>query len=97
MCPGVFTGGRGVSRLTCVPEFPSMDARRLLRVLMREPLAYRVLRQNGSHRWLVSDAGYPAFTFAYHDRRTVSGLAVRKVLMRDVGLTEAQALSILGR
>jgi predicted RNA binding protein YcfA (HicA-like mRNA interferase family) len=35
--------------------FPSMRASRLLALLVREPLAYRVVRQRGSHRRLVSD------------------------------------------
>ena len=48
-------------------RFPSVKARRLLAVLMREPLAYRVVRQSGSHRRLVSDR-YPPITFASHDR-----------------------------
>jgi predicted RNA binding protein YcfA (HicA-like mRNA interferase family) len=85
-----------MSRVTCVPEFPSMDANMLLRILMREPLAYRIVRQKGSHRRLVSANGYRTFTFAYHSR-TVRGFRVREVLVDEVGLTEDEALAILRR
>ena len=93
----LFNPGTGVSRLGCVPEFPSMSASALLRVLMREPLSYRVVRRKGSHRWLVSAHAYPSFSFAFHDRQELSGGVVRKVLVRDVGLTREQALAILRR
>lgn len=35
-------------------DFPSMKAKALLAVLMREPLGYRVTRQRGSHRTLCA-------------------------------------------
>jgi hypothetical protein len=35
-----------------VDDFPSLKARRLLAILMREPLNYRVVRRTGSHRTL---------------------------------------------
>lgn len=47
-------------------RFPSMKSRDLLGVLNREPLAYRIDRQKGSHMRLVSDNGYPPLTFASH-------------------------------
>jgi predicted RNA binding protein YcfA (HicA-like mRNA interferase family) len=93
--PGVFTYGPGVSRVDCVPEFPSMDANKLLRILLREPLAYRVVRQKGSHRTLVSANGYPKILYSYH--REVGGSSVRDVLVRQVGLTVDEALAILRR
>jgi predicted RNA binding protein YcfA (HicA-like mRNA interferase family) len=75
--------------------FPSLKARQLLAVLQREPLLYRVERQKGSHRLLVSDAGYPDLRFSFHDRITLAPGAVRKILVDDIGLTPAQARKIL--
>ena len=73
-------------------DFPSMKARDLLSVLMREPLSDD--RQRGSHRRL-SAPGRPSITFAFHDRATVSPGLVRKVLCRDIGLAEVEALKLL--
>ncbi len=97
MCLGLFRRRPAVSRVAYVADFPSMSAGALFRVLTRAPLSYRVVRQTGSHRRLVSSTGYPTFSFAYHDGRTLPGFAVRKVLVRDVGLTEDKALAILRR
>jgi predicted RNA binding protein YcfA (HicA-like mRNA interferase family) len=77
-----------------VDDFPSMKARRLLAILTREPLNYRVVRQTGSHRMLRAP-GRPSFTFAFHDRRELLPREVRKVLVRDVGLAEADARDLL--
>jgi predicted RNA binding protein YcfA (HicA-like mRNA interferase family) len=72
-----------------------MKARQLLAVLMRPPLHYRVVRQVGSHRRLKSAAGYPPLTFAWHDGATVTPGLVRKVLVRQVGLSAQEALQCL--
>jgi predicted RNA binding protein YcfA (HicA-like mRNA interferase family) len=77
-----------------VTDFPSMKARELLAVLTREPLNYEIVRQRGSHRRLQSP-GRPSLTFAFHDRATVGPGLVRKVLCRDVGLSEEEALELL--
>jgi predicted RNA binding protein YcfA (HicA-like mRNA interferase family) len=77
-----------------MPDFPSMKARDLLAVLQREPLSYEIIRQRGSHRRLRAP-GRPPLTFAFHDRATVSPGLVRKVLCRDVGLAEEEALKLL--
>jgi predicted RNA binding protein YcfA (HicA-like mRNA interferase family) len=77
-----------------VDDFPSMKARRLLAILMREPLNYRVVRQSGSHRWLAAP-GRPSFPFAFHDRMELKPREVRKVLVKDVGLVEDDALDLL--
>jgi predicted RNA binding protein YcfA (HicA-like mRNA interferase family) len=77
-----------------VSQFPSMKARRLLALLQREPLGYRVVRQSGSHRRLESPR-YPSLTFAFHDGATVPGGLVRKVLTRDVGLADEEARKLL--
>lgn len=76
-------------------DFPSLKAQRLLAVLMREPLAYEVVRQRGSHRTLESRNGYPKLGFSFHDGVTVPGGAVKKILVKDVGLNQAEARDLL--
>jgi len=71
-----------------------MKARVLLRVLERRPLSYRVIRQTGSHRRLQSPS-YPPLTYAFHAGETIAGGVVRKILVRDVGLSEAKARELL--
>ncbi len=75
-------------------QFPTMKAKRLLAVLEREPLNYRVLRRSGSHRRMEAP-GRPSLTFAFHDKATVPSGLVRKVLVRDVGLAEDEARKLL--
>jgi predicted RNA binding protein YcfA (HicA-like mRNA interferase family) len=77
-----------------VDDFPSMKARRLLAILMREPLNYRIVRQRGSHRTLRA-SGRPQILFAWHDRMELKPREVRKVLMNQVGLAETNALDLL--
>jgi predicted RNA binding protein YcfA (HicA-like mRNA interferase family) len=75
-------------------QFPTMKAKRLLAVLEREPLNYRVSRQSGSHRRMESP-GRPPLTFAFHVKATVpSGLAAR-FSSKDVGLAEDEARKLL--
>jgi predicted RNA binding protein YcfA (HicA-like mRNA interferase family) len=73
-----------------VDDFPSLKARRLLAILCREPLGYRVVRQSGSHRTLRAP-GRPPVLFAFHGH----GRTVRKILCRDVGLEPQQARRLL--
>ncbi len=75
-------------------EFPAVKSRRLLRVLMSSPLNYEEVRRSGSHRRLKA-AGRPTLTWAYHDSRTLSPLEVRRVLVGQVGLAEAEGLKLL--
>lgn len=75
-------------------QFPTMKAKRLLAVLEREPLNYRVSRQSGSHRRMEAP-NRPPLTFAFHDKATVPSGLVRKVLVRDVGLAEDEARKLL--
>lgn len=75
-------------------QFPSMKAKRLLAVLERRPLAYRVTRQAGSHRRMEAP-GRPSLTFAFHDNATVPAGLVRKILVRDIGLAEDEARKLL--
>lgn len=76
-------------------QFPSLKGSELLRLLSRAPLHYRVKRQKGSHRRLVAE-GRPALTLSYHDGATIPPGVVRKILVRDVGLTESEALDLVG-
>jgi len=71
-----------------------MKTRRLLAVLEREPLNYRVSRQSGSHRRMEAP-GRPPLTFAFHDKATIPSGLVRKVLVKDVGLAEDEARKLL--
>jgi len=74
--------------------FPSLKGRALLAVLRRPPLAYEVERQRGSHRRLVSPT-YPPLVLSFHDRADIAPGLVRKVLCRDIGLDEDEALDLL--
>ncbi len=74
--------------------FPSIKAKRLLAVLERAPLGYRVARQSGSHRRMESPT-YPPLTFAFHDKATIPSGLVRKILVKDVGLADDQARELL--
>lgn len=71
--------------------FPAVKAQQLLAILCREPLAYEIVRQRGSHRRLRSRRGYPDLGFSYHDGATIPPGVVRKVLVMDVGLREDEA------
>jgi predicted RNA binding protein YcfA (HicA-like mRNA interferase family) len=74
--------------------FPSVKARALLRVLTREPLGYRVVRQSGSHRRMEA-TDRPPITFSFHDRQTIRPRTVKRVLCEQVGLSEDEALKLL--
>jgi hypothetical protein len=74
-------------------EFPSLKARQLLCILGH--LGYRVSRHGGSsHRWLAAE-GRPTLQFAYHDRVSISPARVRKILVKEVGLTVEEALKVI--
>ncbi len=79
-----------------VERFPSVKASKLLAVLTREPLGYRVVRQAGSHRRLVSDdPARPPVVFAFHAGATVPPWVVRYILVDTVGLDEREAVRLL--
>jgi predicted RNA binding protein YcfA (HicA-like mRNA interferase family) len=79
-----------------VQRFPSVKAARLLAVLTRAPLNYRVVRQVGSHRRLVSDdPARPPVVFAFHSGVTVPPWVVRHILVDTVGLDEREAVRLL--
>jgi predicted RNA binding protein YcfA (HicA-like mRNA interferase family) len=75
-------------------HFPSLKAKRLLAVLEKKPLSYRVTRQSGSHRRMEAP-GRPPLTFAFHDKATIPAGLVRKILVRDIGLAEDEARKLL--
>ena len=76
------------------PRFPSVKWRDLQRILCSAPLNYSVHRQRGSHRILKSP-GRPDLLIAGHDGETCSPGLVKKILTKDVGLTEDEARALL--
>lgn len=76
--------------------FPSMKDKRLLRLLRRE-FGYEVERQQGtSHRRLVAP-DWPALSFAFHHGVEVPSVAVREILVSQVGLSVEEALEVVRR
>jgi predicted RNA binding protein YcfA (HicA-like mRNA interferase family) len=75
--------------------FPSLKAKKLKRVLMRKPLSYRVVGQEGSHCKLESKNGYPPIDFVHHDKDNVPPGLVRRMLVHRVGLTEPEARKLI--
>jgi predicted RNA binding protein YcfA (HicA-like mRNA interferase family) len=74
-----------------------MKGRELLRHLARKPLSYVEdpdRSRKGSHRTLVSPI-FGEVILAFHDRDDIAPGVVRKVLVKDVGLTEEDALKHL--
>lgn len=75
-------------------RFPSLKAAALLSILMREPLNYQIVRQKGSHRILRTE-NRPQLLFSFHDGATVPPGVVRKYLVREIGLSEDEAIELL--
>ncbi len=73
--------------------FPSLRAPAMLAILRRE-LGYEISRQRGSHRRLEAE-GRPALTFAFHDGESLSPGEVRDILVKQVGLDQAEALRVV--
>lgn len=67
----------------------------LRRVLKRKPLEYTITRQRGSHKTLESAAGYPTLHLAFHDKADIPSGMVRKILTKDVGLSDKEAKRLL--
>ncbi len=67
----------------------------MLQILTGAKLKYQIERQEGSHRTLVSSAGYPRLIFSFHDGETLGPVVVKKILMKDVGLSETEARGLL--
>jgi predicted RNA binding protein YcfA (HicA-like mRNA interferase family) len=72
--------------------FRSMKARELYGLLERA-LGYEVSRQAGSHRTMKA-SGRPTLHLAFHEGQSLPPGLVRKILVKDVGLSvdEAEAL-----
>lgn len=73
-------------------NYPSMKSSDLLHILAH--LGYIEYRRVGSHRRLKAN-GRPDLTFAFHDGQTVPPGLVRKILAKDVGLSEDEIREIL--
>lgn len=73
--------------------FPSLKAAAMLAVLQGN-LGYRTVRQKGSHRRLEAD-GRPPLTFAFHPGDSLSPGVVRDILVKQVGLTQDEALRVV--
>lgn len=84
---------RAVSK---APGFASMKARRLRTLLVRE-LGYEVVpgRGKGSHR-LMRSPGRGDIWFAYHDGDSVGADVVKRILVRDAGLSLEDAKEVAG-
>lgn len=71
-----------------------MKATQLVRLIRRE-LGYEIVRQRGSHKHMQSPH-HPDILFSYHDGVSVPPGVVRKILTKDIGLTDAEARRLLG-
>lgn len=85
---------RIVESSAVVAVFPSMKAGKFLAVLTGEPLGYQVTRQSGSHRTLEAE-GRPKLLWSYHDGAEVPPGVIRKYLVKQVGLSDDDALALL--
>lgn len=73
-------------------DFPAMKARRLRRVLER--LGYVVVRTSGSHRQMECE-GRQSITFSAHDSTEVPSVLVRRILVKQAGLSVQEAKEVL--
>lgn len=67
----------------------------MLAILKRKPLLYTEKKRKGSHRHLVSEAGYPDIGFWCHDKDTLRGSVVRDILVNQVGLSPEEARKLV--
>ncbi|HEX3392668.1 MAG TPA: type II toxin-antitoxin system HicA family toxin [Solirubrobacteraceae bacterium] len=75
-------------------QFPSLKAKKLMRVLQAQPLGYEIVRQKGSHRKLAAP-NHPTITFSFHDNQTIRPSTVKDILCNQLGLVEQDALALL--
>ncbi len=92
--PGQRHPSQAARNVVGVAQFPSLKARKLLRVLQAEPLGYRIVRQKGSHRKMEAP-NRPTVVFAFHDNQTIRPSTVKDILCDQVGLAEQDALALL--
>jgi len=57
-------------------------------------LYYKIVRQRGSHKTLKSPY-YPDLRISFHDSFEISGFKVKKILIKEVGLTEMMAIKVI--
>lgn len=79
-------------------KFPSLKAKKFLAILKRKPLFYSEKtgkKRKGSHRHLVSSAGYPDIGFWAHDKDTLKGSVIKDILVNQVGLAESEARKLV--
>jgi len=76
-------------------KFPSVKARKMRAILRK--LGYRAIpgMGKGSHTVLRCD-GRGNILFAYHDKDTVSGMRVKKMLTTEAGMTLDEAKEVMG-
>lgn len=74
-------------------RFPSLKAKALEKII--ESVCGAPVRQTGSHRQYRSPNG-GTFTYAFHGSDTVGPALVRRILVRDVGLTMDEAKARVG-
>jgi predicted RNA binding protein YcfA (HicA-like mRNA interferase family) len=73
-------------------DYPSMKAADLYRIL--RSLGYETDRVNGSHKRMKAGK-HPPLTFAFHDGQTIPPGLVKKILTKDIGLSEEEIRNIL--
>jgi hypothetical protein len=80
-------------------SWPSHKARYFRREILEKRLGYAVVpgskQSGGSHVWLEAP-GRPRIRWAFHNKRTITPIEVRRILLRQVGMTEAEAREVLG-
>lgn len=59
-------------------------------------LGYQVTRRDGSHR-VLECTERPKIVFAYHDRASLAPGVVRDILVKQVGLSQDEALEVARR
>lgn len=69
-----------------------MKSSDLMKIVTR--LGYVEVRRKGSHRHMTCNGRLP-LTFAFHDGQTIPPGLVKKVLTKDVGLTNEQIIDLL--
>lgn len=73
-------------------NYPSMKSSDLMSIL--DSLGYQLIRRSGSHRRLVCQGRTP-LTFSFHDGVTIPPGLVKKILKKDVGLSDEEILAVL--
>lgn len=79
-----------------MPTFPSLNQDKLMKLL--RSLGYEMEKGGqsaGSHRRLLAE-GRPPVTWAFHKGVEVPGRLVRKILVKDVGLSVEEAEVLVG-